>query len=403
MGVVLLIIDGLGDLPTVGGKTPLQAARKPNLDALARNGITGMLAPLGIGLVPGSDTSHLQLFGYPPEKYYCGRGPLEALGIGLRLRDGDVAFRANFATLKGTEIIDRRAGRIPTKSATMLAKAITSITIDGVEFIFKNSVEHRGVVVARGRGISPAVSDTDPHSKGRMNRCKPLDKSAEAARMANLVNKYSNIVRNILRNHKENVKLEKAGMLKANGLLLRGAGRYSRIESIKERFGISALCIAGGALYKGVARFVGMDVALVRGATATKDTNLSAKVQRALEELKRYDIVFIHIKACDSLGHDGDAQGKKKMIERIDKEVIKPLRKAKVPIIVTADHSTPCSRMAHSGHEVPILLYAEGERKDSVKKFDEISCTGGGLGHLHGRDVMPLLLNLIKKGKMYGS
>lgn len=399
--LVLVILDGVGDLPAPK-KTPLQLAKKPNLDALAKEGITGLMAPLGKGVVPGSDTSHLQYFGYAPEKYYSGRGVLEALGVGERLREGDVAFRANFATLSGTDIVDRRAGRIKTDDAKQL-EAAANLTIEGVEVIFESSVEHRGVIILRGKGLSAAISDTDPHSTGKLAHCEPLDGTKEAAKTADIVNRFTNEVRARLEKHLVNSERKKKGLPQANGILLRGASIYEKVDDITTRFHIRVACVAGGALYKGVAHYVGMDVVDVKGATGTKDTNLNAKLNATADALKTHDLVFLHVKACDSFGHDGDCKGKTKMIEKIDKLLIGKLRKANAAIIITADHSTPCSRKAHAGYEVPILIYEKGGRTDNVKKFDEISCMNGGLGHITGKDLMPLILNLLEKAKIYGS
>ncbi len=398
--LILIIIDGLGDLPAPK-KTPLQMAKKTNLDALARDGITGLIAPLGKGVIPGSDTSHLQYFGYDPKIYYCGRGPLEALGIGERLRDEDIAFRTNFATLEGTEIINRRAGRIDSETARKLEDAI-NMTIENVEIIFKSSVEHRGVLILRGNGLNAAVSDTDQHTIRKIKHCEPLDDSAEAKKTADIINILTNHAREHLEKHPENIRRVKKGLLPANGLLLRGGGIYRKIDNMKSRFGILVACVAGGALYKGIARYVGMNVIEVKGATGTKDTDLNAKADAAIETLKTHDLVFLHIKACDSFSHDGDTKGKIKMIEKIDKQVIAKLRESNATIIVTADHSTPCILKEHSGYEVPILIYEKEGRRDDVRKFDEISCMKGGLGHIEGKDLMPIILNLIRKGKIYG-
>lgn len=392
---ILLVIDGLGDLPTP--KTPLQAAKKPNLDRLAKDGITGMLAPVGRFIVPGSDTSHLQLLGYDPEIYYCGRGPLEALGLGIALQEGDVAFRANFATVKNGKVTDRRAGRIDTAIAAKLAKYAPS-EIDGVQVIFKTSVEHRGALVLRGPGLSCCVSDTDPHALGGIHECQPLDDSPEARKTANIINKFTSQAMEDLSVAPENRERQKPG----NAILLRGAGRYKKLPSFHERFGFNAVCVAGGALYKGVAASLGMDVAMVPGATGDKNTELAAKAKAAVKALAEYDFVFMHVKGCDSAGHDGDFTGKKKMIERLDKEVIPLLAKSGACLVITGDHSTPVSRKAHSGHEVPIIVYG-GERKDDVKKFDELSCAKGGLGHIRGKDVMPLILNITERAEKYGT
>jgi len=397
---VVLVIDGVGDLPTP--KTPLQAAKKPNLDQLAAEGITGLLSTVGRGVVPGSDTSHLRIFGYEPKICYPGRGPLEALGIGIDLHEGDVAFRANFATINDGVVVDRRAGRIDTATASALSTLVPN-SIEDVEIIFKNSVEHRGALVLRGSGLSRCVSETDPHAKEKMPLCEPEDDSPEAEKTARIINKFTEFVYAALSKAPENKKREAKGLPPANVLLLRGPGMFSSVPSITERFDIKGACIAGGALYRGVAKFIGMDIFLAPGATGDRHTDLKAKGNAAVKALETYDLVFVHVKGCDSFGHDGDFNGKTKMIERIDKELIPILMKTGACIVVTGDHSTPCSRKEHSGHEVPILLFAKDERSDKVKKFDEISCMEGGLGHITGKHVMPIILNTMEKAKKYGS
>lgn len=395
---ILLIIDGVGDLPTP--MTPLQAARKPNMDRLARNGITGMLSTIKRFLVPGSDVSHLNILGYDPMVFYCGRGPLEALGLGIKLNDGDVAFRANFATLQGGKITDRRAGRVDTKTASELAPLL-SMQIDGVQAIFRNSVEHRGALVLRGKGLSACVSETDPHAAGEIRECQPLDESPEARRTADIVNRFTKLAAERLSAAPQNRKTETGNRKPANAILLRGAGQYVPALSFYERYGLSGACVAGGALYRGIATFMGMDILMVKGATGDKGTDLKAKAAAAAKAIKNYDFVFMHVKACDSAGHDGDFELKKRMIEKID-SVIPVLEKTGACIIITGDHSTPVSLRAHSGHEVPILVHG-GERYDTVKKFDEISCQEGGLGHLRGKDIIPLLLNITGRAEKIGS
>ncbi len=393
---ILLIIDGLGDLPTP--KTPLQAAKIPNLHKAAKNGITGMLSSVKRFVVPGSDTSHLNILGYDPEIFYPGRGPLEALGLGIDLQEGDVAFRANFATMKNGKIVDRRAGRIDTETATKLASRL-SLRIDHVEAIFRNSVEHRGVLVLRGPGLSHFVTGTDIHaSSGALEPCSAI--TSEGDKTADIVNKYTQVIQGILAAAPEN----QGRSLPANTLLLRGAGTFKRVPSFYDRFGLKAACVAGGALYRGVARYLGMDVFIVPGATGTKTTNLKGKADAAVKAIKGdYDMVFLHVKACDNAGHDGDFIGKKAFLERIDKEMIPILVKSGACLIVTGDHSTPCARKAHSGHEVPLLVSCDQERRDEVGRFDELACMHGGLGHLNGQDIVPLILNLIAKAEKYGS
>lgn len=388
---ILLIIDGLGDLPTP--KTPLEAAKKPNFDALAKEGICGLMSPVDKYVVPGSDTAHLQILGYDPHEVYPGRGPLEALGLGLSLADGDISFRANFATVSDTKVIDRRAGRVDTITAAKLAKYL-SMKIEDVEITFRSSVEHRGVVVFHGKGLSPNITPTDPHNEN-LEISRALDPSAQ--KTARIVNEFTKIAHQRLSNAVEN----KGRTKPANGILLRGAGIFKSVPKFSERFGISGLCVAGGALYKGVSKYIGLDVAEVIGATGEQNTNLDAKADAVINGLKTHDFVFLHIKGCDSAGHDGDFKTKTEMIEKIDK-ILPKLKSTGAYLIITGDHSTPCSRKAHSGHEVPILLYGD-ERKDNVEKFDEISCADGGLGHIFGKDIIPMVLNLIEKAEKFGS
>lgn len=391
---ILLIIDGLGDLPTP--KTPLQAAKKPNIDRLAKFGTTGMLASVKRFIVPGSDTSHLNILGYDPALFYFGRGPLEALGLGMDLESGDVAFRTNFATLSKGVVVDRRAGRIDTETASALSKNL-SMKIDDIQVIFKNSVEHRGALVLRGNGLSANIGETDPHANTRMLACVPLDESPEAKKTAGIVNKFTKIANDRLSAAPEN----KGRKMPANAILLRGAGTFVKVPSFFERFNIKAACVAGGALYRGVARFLGMDVILVTGATGDKNTDVEAKAKATVKALDTYDFVFMHVKACDSAGHDGDFEAKMKMIEKIDK-TIPILEKSGACIIITGDHSTPVSLKAHSGHEVPILVYL-GERPDDTVCFDEIVCAKGALGHVRGKDIIPLILNITNRAEKYGS
>ena len=397
--VLYIICDGLGDLPTKG-KTPLSSAQKPNIDSLAKQGQCGLLHTIGRGIVPGSDTAHLALFGYNPYKYYPGRGTFEALGARMKLKAGDVAFRCNFATVDSErKVLDRRAGRL--KNAKPLESAINAIKLKGCTLKFASTVEHRGVLVLHGEGLSKEVSDTDPHEIGRrIMRCKPLDKSAEAQRTASLVNEFTRHAVSVLRRHKFNANRSKP----ANALLLRGAGCYSKVDGIEKRYGIKATCIAGGALYKGVARFVGMHVPYVRGATGRADTDLEAKARAALSALKEREVVVIHIKATDSFSHDGDFEGKQGMIERIDKMIGLLKQEAKdAYFILTGDHSTPVALKAHSHEPVPVLISGPQMRSDSVKTFDEFSCASGSLGHLTGLELFRTMVGLTRKAEKFGS
>ena len=395
--VILVVCDGLGDRPIkdLGGLTPLEAAKTPHLDSLATESECGMMHSLGRGFVPGSDVSHLNILGYDYEKYYSGRGTIEAAGVGLKLSDGDVALRGNFGTVNDQLIItDRRAGRI--REVKELTDALDGMEIDGVTFVVKPGTAHRAAVVMRGKGLSNAIIDADPH-KGDVpiREVTPIDNTVAAGFTAKVLNKFLKKSYEILRSHPLNVERQRNGDMPANYLLVRGAGKYSKVPGFKERFNFSGCCIAGGGLYKGVASFLGMEVLDVPGATALPDSDIEAKFRTAIKSLASYDFVFVHVKAADSLAEDGNFKGKRDFIEKIDKAagLFNELSKD-VLLIITADHSTPCEQKSHSGDPVPILFRGHGVRVDKVTAFNERACTEGGLGFITGKDVIPQVLNL---------
>ncbi|MDD5023045.1 MAG: 2,3-bisphosphoglycerate-independent phosphoglycerate mutase, partial [Candidatus ainarchaeum sp.] len=353
-------------------------------------GKCGVLYPLGEGEIPPSDKSHLVLFGYDLKTFYRGRGPMEALGTGIKLKKGDVAFRANFATVKNGIVVDRRAGRIETPIAKKLGKKI-SMKIEDVEIIFKNTVEHRGALVLRGRGLGEEVEDVDPKKIAPVPECRVKKNTPENKKTARIINLFIKKVQEILNNENVNNTRE----LPANIILLRGAGSYNKIESIKQRFGLNSACVAGGALYQGVAKYVGMDIIKVKGATGDKNTDLKAKGKAAVNALKKYDFVFLHVKATDSFSHDKNCNMKREIIEKIDKELIPILIHSKASLIITGDHSTPCESGDHSTDPVPILIFGDG--KDEVEIFDEKSCVNGKLGKVYGKDLIEHILNLTRQ------
>ncbi|MBC7188866.1 2,3-bisphosphoglycerate-independent phosphoglycerate mutase [Candidatus Aerophobetes bacterium] len=405
---IFLVVDGLGDRAVKEGKTPLQIAHKPLLDFLAKEGCTGLMSTLGPGIIPGSDTAHLALFGYEPQVYYKGRGPFEALGVGFELKEGDVAFRCNFATVdEKFRIIDRRAGRLKNEGA-LLAPSLQNLKIEGVEVKFIPSTEHRGVLVLRGDGISPAVSDTDPHSAEKLPplESKPLEETPEAKKTALVINRFTKKSWEILHNHPLNREREKQGMLPANILLVRGAGIYQKVPSLKERYGISSCCIAGSALYRGVARYAGMEILEVKGATGRVDTDVEAKAKAAMQALTKYDFVFVHIKGADNASHDGNLEKKILMIEKVNRfaEIIyEQMDRKNTVFIITADHSTPVSVKRHSADPVPVLIFSDTIRKDRVESFDEISVCCGGLGHITGIGFHKAVMDMMGCGHMVGS
>jgi len=395
--LVYVICDGLADVP-VNGRTPLTEARKPAMDALAREGRCGLVYTVGKGIAPTSDVAHLALLGYDPALYHHGRGVFEAVGAGLKLKKGDVAFRANFGTVEeGMRIVDRRAGRLD--DAGELAMALNGIKLAGAKLVFKSTVEHRGVLVLRAKGLSSAVGDTDPKVLAPLRKCEPNKRTDEALRTAAIVNEFMQKAHAMLKAHPFNRKRRASGLPPANVVLLRGASMYEKVETMKSRFGIRGACVAGGALYKGVAKYIGMDVLEVKGATGRADTNLKAKEKAALGALRTHDLVFVHVKATDSFGHDKNFDGKRKMIERVDAELIAPLMKAaskqKFCIALTGDHATNSATGEHAGEPVPAAVWC-GEKGGDGIKFDEFSCQRGSMGEMLGLELFGKLLKLIK-------
>lgn len=404
--VIFVIYDGLGDRPIkeFGYKTPLEAAKTPNFDAIAKKSICGVSNALGRGVRPGSDTSHLEIFGYPIDRYYTGRGPIEVAGLGIKLQRGDVAFRGNFATVDGDfMLVDRRAGRIEETDA--LVKAVDGLEIDGVKIHVVKGVAHRVGVVFRGKGLSSNILDADPHVEGaKMNTVVALDGTPEAKFTASVANKFIRKSYEILQDHELNKQRAKAGNKPANVISLRGAGMYPTMPSFKEKYGLNACCIAGGGLYKGIGAFLGMDLINVPGATALPNTDVRAKFVEAKRQLKDYDFVFVHVKATDSLAEDGNSEGKKQFIEKCD-AAMKELRDLPddVMLVVTADHSTACELRAHTADPVPIMMASPHVRIDDVSVFSEREFAKGGLGRMEGKDIMPTILNIMGKLHLVGA
>lgn len=404
--VIFAIFDGLGDRPIkeLGYKTPLEAATTPNFDRLASKSICGLSNALGRGIRPGSDVSHLAIFGYPMDKYYTGRGPIEVAGLGIKLREGDVAFRGNFGTVDDDwNIIDRRAGRI--RVVDEFAAAIDRMNIDGVEIIVKPGTAHRAGVVFRGKGLSANITDADPHEEGRpVIEVKPKDDTKEAEYTASVINKFMRKSYEILNSLELNKNRKEKGEFPANFLLLRGAGMYPTMPSFEEKYGLKACCIAGGGLYKGIGAFLGMDLIHVEGATALPDSNVRHKFVAAKEALEEYDFVFTHIKATDSLAEDGNFKGKKEFIEKCDMAAEEFFELPdNVLLVITADHSTACEFKAHSADPVPIMFFSPHVRVDNVKEFNEREFVYGGLGRMVGSDIMPEVLNIMGKLHLIGA
>jgi len=413
MKILLIIIDGLGDrpIPDLNNRTPLEAAKTPNLDWLVKKGTCGLIDPFLFPWqgYPHSDTAHLALFGYNPKIYYLGRGPYEAAGIGMRMKEGDIALRANFATVapekkskisneasKNLKVIDRRAGRI--SETQPLVKALNGIKIEGVRFLVKKSYGHRAVLLLRGKNLSEKIRDSDPHKVGvRVRKVVSKDKSKEAKFTAWVLNKFLEKAYLVLENHPLNKKRKESGKLPANYFLVRGAGKFKKTPNFFQRYKLKACCIAGGGLYKGIAKILGMKLIKIEGANGFPNTNLKGKFEGAKKALKKYDFVFCHIKAADNLAEDGNFQGKKEFIEKIDKNIKTLLELKNTLIVVTGDHSTCCSLKRHCLEPVPLLIYREKIKADKVSKFSERACRSGKLVKIKQLSLFSKVLRVYKK------
>jgi 2,3-bisphosphoglycerate-independent phosphoglycerate mutase len=384
--IVLVVADGLGGLPMEpSGKTELESARTPNLDALARDATCGLSIPVLPGITPGSGPGHLGLFGYDPLEYRIGRGILEALGINFDVGPRDVAVRGNFCTVDAAGLItDRRAGRPTTERCVEMCRKLQTIRVSGVEVFVEPVREHRFVVVFRGDNLGDAVNDTDPQQTSH----KPLvAKGAEAASQntARVVNAFIAEAGRVL-----------ADDAPTNMVTLRGFARYPKIGTMQEVYGLHPVAIAVYPMYKGLARLVGMDIADA-GAT------LSDQIETLRKLWGQYDFFFLHYKYTDSTGEDGNFEAKVEMIERLDNEIPKIRALNPDVLIVTGDHSTPSKLRSHSWHPVPTLLWSKRCRPDPVTEFGEAYCLRGGLGQFQAMYLLPMALaNAGRLGK-YGA
>ncbi len=386
--IVLLVLDGLGGLPIqAGGPTALEAAATPNMDQLASEGTLGQTIPIRAGITPGSGPAHLALFGYDPLVFEVGRGALSAAGVGLDVKPGDVAARGNFCTLDSDgKISDRRAGRISSEVAAPLVKKLNTIEIPGLGIEVRQVKEYRFTIVMRGEGLSPNLKDTDPQKVG----VPPLPVQAvdtASERAATLFNQWIAEARQVL-----------ASEPQANGLTLRGFATDPELQPYQDAYGLKSACVAVYPMYRGVSKVVGMDVIQFDGEYPEDEFAATKKVW------DEYDFFFIHIKKTDSMGEDGNFEGKAKIIESVDAALPKLLELKPDVLIVTGDHSTPARMKSHSWHPVPFLLWAPATNlPDSQTEFGERACTQGGLGTFPALDTMSLALAHAGRLNKYGA
>lgn len=415
--LLYVLLDGLGDRPvkSLGDKTPLEAAYHPNMDHLAKIGISGLVYTVGKGIAPESDVAVISMLGYDPFKTYTGRGPIEAFGAGVYMDDGDLAVRCNFATVDDEmNIVDRRCGRsLSNEEAKTLAEAINnSLVFEShlAEFEFRSTIGHRGVLVIKSKEgpLSDNITNTDPayaklHGLGiattsyssKVEKCRPLDDSEEAKRSADLINEFTLKSHEILKNHPINLKRVKEGKPPANAILLRDAGsRIPRFENIKEKYGREFACIVEMPVERGIALLCGMDVVSFNHSEDQKDGYVK-KAELVSELIEFYDVVYVHIKGPDEPAHDGDCEGKVKSIELIDEYFFGNLKVnlSDIVMVVSSDHATPCSLKSHSDDPVPIIISGGGIKSDGTEAFGERFCAKGSLGIMNGQEVLSKALH----------
>ena len=391
--LALIVLDGLGDIATKeqGEQTPLEAARTPNLDALVAAGVAqGRMTPVASGITPGSGPGHLALFGYDPLEFQVGRGVIEALGLGLELKAGDIAARANFCTLDGKGIVtDRRAGRLETEVCEELCQLLSRKVkkVGDAEVIIKAGKGHRFVVIFRGKGLEGPLTDADPHREGALvPKVEPINKkSVKAKKAAKLVAEFYKAALPVIARKKP-----------ANGFLLRGIAHQPVIPLFEERYKLKPACIAVYPMYKGLAQLVGM-------TKLEGPQTITEQFERYLAEYDKYDFFFIHYKYTDMYGEDGNFDAKKRAIEDFDAALPILLRKKPDVLAITGDHSTPCAVKGHSWHPQPVLLHSALSGSDKLDRFTETGANMGSLGVFEAKYLLRLMQANAKMFDKFGA
>ncbi len=387
--IVLVVLDGLGGVP-VDGKTELEAAVTPNLDALAKESACGLHIPVEMGITPGSGPGHFALFGYDPIECQIGRGILEALGLRLDVKNTDIAVRCNYATIKDGLIVDRRAGRIPTDQSRKITERLQAEikAIDETELIFAPGMEHRFAVLLRfPEPLDPdaaAIDDTDPQLEGKAP-LYPAPQSKNAERVSRVAEKLINTVHEVLKDEKQ-----------ANYILMRGFSVKPGLPTFQEAFGLKALAIATYPMYGGLAKLVDMDTPEVTGSVADE-------IDFLRKHYADYDFFFLHVKKVDSYGEDGNFTEKAARISEFDELLPRILDLNPDVLIITGDHSTPALMKSHSWHPVPVLLKSPYVLGRLCSSFSERECHKGELGVFPTVKLMPLALAHAKRLKKFGA
>ena len=396
MKYVVVIGDGMADYPLeeLGGKTPLQTAQIPNMDRIASDGVNGLLKTVPSNMGPGSDVANMSIMGYDPQKYYTGRGPLEAPSIGAKLENGDVAFRCNFINQEKGLLADFNADHISTIEASELIEALNQKFYEYGKFYLGTS--YRNLFVCKDHKMASLIS-TPPHDVVGESIKEHLIKPSDDRR-AIVINELMYESQEILENHPINIKRVQEGKKPANMIWLWGQGVKPEMEPFHDKYGLKGATITGVDLIKGLGVYLGLTNVSVPGATGYYDTDYCGKAKYALKSLKDHDLVFIHVEAPDEAGHAGDVEEKIKAIERIDKRILGKLMDEmpeydEYAISILPDHPTPIPIKTHVKDPVPFAMYSSKGGSDSVEKYDEFSAKEGSQGLNEGYHFMEKFLS----------
>ncbi|CAG0988161.1 2,3-bisphosphoglycerate-independent phosphoglycerate mutase [Methanosarcinales archaeon] len=390
MKYIVLVGDGMADypIPELGGLTPLQAADTPNMDFIAKHGKCGLAKTVPDDKPPGSDVANLSIMGYDPDKYYSGRGPLEAASIGINLEKDDIAFRCNLITEKNGLIADYSSGHISSEEAGILIKAVDKEL--GKSCRFHAGVSYRHLLVMKRAEFAQC---TPPHDVVGQSVEDVLPRGEDSQYLISLIKASQPI----LENHEVNNKRKKAGKNIANLIWPWGQGKAPEMPLFKDMFGVSGSIISAVDLLKGIGKYAGLNVIDVPGATGYLDTDFSGKAQHALDSLKERDFVLVHVEAPDEAGHMGNIEAKIKAISDFDKKVVGGMLNelggfGDYKILILPDHPTPISIKTHTREPVPFAIYSSVESADYVDRYDEFAAKEGIFGLVEGHRLMKLLI-----------
>ncbi len=418
--MIYVLLDGVGDLPhpDLQGKTPLEAANTPTLDKIASNGCSGEVISVGKGIAPESDIAVFNMLGYKfNHAEYVGRGVIEAIGIGIDFKDGDLALRGNYSTLNDDEvIIDRRAGRnIEKEDAEGVAKEIEEkikLSSPDTSVVVAPTIGHRVTVRIRANNkkLSSKITNTDPAYSNiggmgvakavgdflKIEKCLPLEDDESSKFTANIVNEFSEQSIKIMKESQINKKRKEQAKKQLSCILLRDAGnKYPDVIPINEKYSMQFSCIVDMPVELGIS-----DVLKMKAYEAGGLTDYEEKARVAAKAMETQNSIYVHLKGPDEFGHDGDAIGKMKNIEEIDqrffKTLVENIDSSKVAIVISADHSTPCINKGHSDDPVPVLVSADFIKNDGTTRMTEEQAKKGSIGLLQGAEVVPKALELIK-------